>query len=327
MLREKNIDPAILLYSIGTSVETVLDQKCQNIKVEHTTTLFKQAHAFSMLSSEDKDYYMQCAHTILYLLIRMDHRFFHSYEYEYNVLHADWKRALTCRDGRDLIYTGSSGSSLGISYGSVPAAKDRPALFIDYDKQLRPLDISDAWFNTGAMSLDYIRRMLSVTDIISSILGKRWSDAFEDSDQKFQQLYSPILEALKDEIYYQCNRGSDAVQSFVKHFFGTEDYYLVTVYPDVNLARVSAYGLNGKLVDGEAYAEKLLPTKLVDIRNKESTASQSKTTLHLTFDNGWMMNMRLRTTDNKVRKGGPRLEVDFKGSRPYMLSFQEETWR
>ena len=325
MLRKEKLNDAAYIFCLNAEIEHMLSRKGASIKPEKNTTYYKQSLAFAKEPDSRKEEYLRCASVTASMLADMNREYFRAYSQEYTTYHAPSRRATNSHDGRDLIFTNSDGYSFGVSIGRFPSAQDRPALFFSDNNKIRLLDISDAWFGTGAMSLKYISSMEPYSEFIQNNLGKKWNEVFPDSDTKYSSLYLPLLNLLKHEVEYQCNRGAYAVQSFVRHFFGDEDYYLVSLHPDINRVRISAYDVNGKLAIGEQYSGELLPTELIDIRFKEKAGSVSNTTLHLTFNNGWVMNMRLRTTDSVIRSG-PRLEIDFKDSIPYRLFFRECYW-
>lgn len=67
------------------------------------------------------------------------------------------------------------------------------------------------------------------------------------------------------------------------------------------------------------------PTRLVDIRFKQSADTQSKTTISIIFDGGWQIDMRLHNADSKVKITGLKFDVQLAG-QPNDIYQQQRSW-
>ena len=326
MNKSKHIDEQAFRFCLTVELENRLSAYGAKIIEDKSRDYYKMQYAFFKVPVWNEREYKDCASVVSDTLLRLEPDFLNGSSSTYRFFYNSGRKEKRPFDGRNTFILNDDNQALGFSCGKVPVSQERPALFYKAENKLKLLDISDAWLGTGAMGIEYIDAMNSVGDFIEAHKGEKWSDLFSSSEEKYEQLYHPILEALLSELKKQCSRHSCAVPNLLKHFFGNEDYYLIALQPVNKKAKVSAYGLNGKLSLGDDYAEKLLPEQLIDISYKERADSVSNTTLQLIFDKGWVACMRLRTTDNTVSVG-PRLEVDFNGSRPYKLITEEVRWK
>ncbi len=326
MNADRQMDLNAFRFSLTAALESRLSAYGSIIFEEKNSDYYKQQYAYLKVPVWNENEYKDCASVVSDILARFEPAFLDGQSKSYHFYHNNVRKGKRPFDGRSTFVVDDSGKSLGFSCGREPSAQERPALFCKSDCKLQLLDIGESWFHTGSMGIKYIDSLNSVGNYIAMQKGKKWSDLFQTSEEKFEVLYSPILEALKSEIEDQCSRHKEAVPNILRHFFGQEDYYLIALQPDIKKVKVSAYSVNGKLYLGKDYSDELVPEELIDISYKERVNSVSSTTLQLTFDKGWIMNMRLRTTDNVVGVG-PRIEIDFKESRPYKLKSAVSSWK
>lgn len=174
------------------------------------------------------------------------------------------------------------------------------------------IDISKEWFDIPASETYYIE-MQPVVDRLYKMRNMNINDVYKD---KITELYAPVLEAVKQEIIRNCEQYPETPENLIKHFFCKKDFYQIVPIGNSESTKVVAYNIHGTL--GKCLTPEInrisYPTKLVEIRQKElPSKALSRTILHLVFDNGWNMEMRLHNTGMKIAGGVLMFDVRVTG--------------
>lgn len=166
---------------------------------------------------------------------------------------------------------------------------------------------------------------------------EKWADSGDlwrqHSDIVQDTVYMPILNAFVDEISRLCELDASVPGKLLGYFFGVEDFYKIIAKDRrrdgaPGTTKVMAFNINGELGQSDSGVKPLhpvkhikMPSKLFDIRVKEGT----KTTILITFDESWVVSMRLHNADSKVRRTGLKWDVQLKGM-PSDMYQQEQPW-
>lgn len=146
---------------------------------------------------------------------------------------------------------------------------------------------------------------------------------------KEQSVYVPILDAFMDELRRTYDKnGENVTTGLIKYLLGSNgnDYYKLIHYNN-HTTRVIPFNLfgtlnqpsNSKKPDSSLpYME--LPTRIVELTYKDG----SKTTVHLTMNNGWAISFRIHNASTIVE---PSLKFDIKLlGQPSSLFFIDTSW-
>ena len=215
---------------------------------------------------------------------------------------------------------------MGIKVDNCPHARiPTPAFLSSSSDAFEIVDIGKEWFGSKGASDIYMSELADYDNMLSEYTGRTWNDAFPDLSERYRKMYDPVLNALINEIRRQC-AAPGAAGRLIKTFFGPNDYYLITLNSGAKLAKVGAYDLNGQLVNEHEYTDRLLDAKLVSVGFKERANSIANSKIALVFNNGWVINIRVKRAGNEIKRTSLRLEADFKGSAPHALKQIEARW-
>lgn len=158
--------------------------------------------------------------------------------------------------------------------------------------------------------------------IMSSLEGlEARHSLWRDIPDKAERYYEPILNAFIGEIRRLCDEHADAPAKFLEYFFGSKDFYKIIAKESKKQTTIEGFNIYGTLnksVYGHRPASTVtrlhLPTRLFDVSFKTNrNGSRSKTTIILTFDEGWAVSMRLHNKDEVVKLTGLSFEVELVG--------------
>ena len=225
-------------------------------------------------------------------------------------------------DVRDVVcIRPSEGWELGISCKHNHEALKHPRITKD-------ADFGANWIGVP-VSRKFSEEIYRVLDVVEDWLGTKWSE----HPDKLDAVYRPALEAYVSEIARLCHIDESAPPKLVKYFFGSDDFYKL-IAKDIRgkgiagrtkVMAFNMYGTLGRPAKGRRPFHPVrqikMPTRLIEIRVKP----RSKTTLLMTFDEGWSISMRLHSADSKVMRTGLKWDVQLLGM-PNGLYEQEQPW-
>ncbi|MDD7559867.1 MAG: HaeIII family restriction endonuclease [Porphyromonas sp.] len=172
------------------------------------------------------------------------------------------------------------------------------------------IDFGKEWLGLGC-SRFYFDEILPIFDLLSSIKknsdgSAKWDEIITD---KQETIYTPVLEAFRKELLRLNEAFPDIVPpKLVEYLIGEKDFYKVISGKD--RVEVEVFNLHGTLcqsidsVKPKARLQRMkLPTRLLDIAYKKS----SRSTLEITFDEGWALSFRIHNASKRVE---PSLKFD-----------------
>ncbi len=200
-------------------------------------------------------------------------------------------------DVRDVIFIRSDKWEVGISAKNNHKAVKHPRLSKKYN-------FGSVWFEKENTQ-KYFEEIKDVFETIENKHRKdrslKWRDEFPNIDT---QVYEPILNAFRDELYRLHNKYPVEVSSmFIQYLIGKEDFY--KVINSRNKVEIQAFNINNTLgkkckdIKPKHTISKLkLPTKIINIDFKEKT----KTTLVVTLNEGWQISLRIHNASSRLER-------------------------
>lgn len=328
MSKINNFSKLAFEFTLAAEIQRRLMAHGSEIICEKNRAYYRTLLAYGNLLPWQEREYEYAASVVADELALLSDGFFNEWMPKYKFVHPFIKPADYNGDMRDIVIDADSDHDIGCLIDNFPQARLRSPLL--YKPSLSDgyeiVDVGSEWFERNTTSKNYIKSLEDIKCLLSTLSGKKWNDAFLNSEEKYEKLYAPLLTALCEEINYQCN-SSDGEKRIIKYLFGSNDYYLISLNSQAKRARIGVYELNGKLGFGKQYMESLLPQRIVHIGFKERANSIASSIINLGFNNGWEVNIRLKQTGSVVRPEGLRLEADFKGTSPHSLIQREACWR
>ena len=166
-------------------------------------------------------------------------------------------------------------------------------------------------------STKFIDEITPITDEMD-LLGSR-KTLWNTVPNKFDRFYVPILNAYLKEIQRLCNSHKDIPEKLLSYFFGVNDFYKIIMKESQKTTTVEGFNMHGTLnvsVNRIKPTMKVpvihMPKRLLNAEFKE----KSKTTIILTFDNGWSISMRLHNKDKEVSPTSLAWDVKLVGLPP-----------
>lgn len=163
------------------------------------------------------------------------------------------------------------------------------------------INIASQWFNSHSGD-EYFNEISPVFLLIRSLrasANNKWSDILD----KETVIYSPLLEAMKNEINRIVESGGDEMcGNFLSYLIGKKDFYKVVVEGKKSVS-LQGFNFNGTLnQSADKYQPKYrvpvlkLPKKIHNIELKDD----SKSTLNITMDGGWSVALRIHSASTKI---------------------------
>ena len=147
-----------------------------------------------------------------------------------------------------------------------------------------------------------------------------WRDL--DESYKFDAFYVPILKAHLEEIKRLCSEHEDAPKLFLSYFFGSRDFYKVMMDEGKKTIHIKAFNMNGTLSKSVNGIKPIVKMKTINFPTKLLHADfegNSKTTIVLTFNNGWAVSMRLHNKDSIAKTTSLAWDVNLASLPPKMF--------
>lgn len=122
--------------------------------------------------------------------------------------------------------------------------------------------------------------------------------------------FEPILDAMTDELVSICKAYPDAPKRLFSYFIGSQDYYKIIDNESQKSTHVQAFNMSkslGKKCERHRPVASIpqiySPNRLIEVRRYiERNGNKSTTTIILTFDEGWVISIRLHNRDGPVKQ-------------------------
>ena len=197
-------------------------------------------------------------------------------------------------DVRDIIIKRSNikwevGLSLKHNHMAVKHSRLSPRL--DFGKKWYGVECSKTYWNDIAPVFAYLKTEKSKGSLFSNLPNK------EDD------VYVPILRAFMQEVKQQVTNDNTIPRKLVEYLLSRYDFYKIISIDKLRLTTIQSFNMYGTLNTASRVTKPTinvpilaLPTTLLHIDFKPN----SKTTIIMTFDNGWQFSFRIHNAEDKV---------------------------
>ena len=264
-------------YAIAYNISSIM-----RARLEDNTALAVAHHSYDICSEYEQKKMDAASQEVSLFLVSHDTRL------EQNVCTVRIQSDITGVSGdvRDIVIDTPHGS-VGIS------AKNRHHA-VKHSRLSGSIDFGHKWMKI-AVSQDYWHQ---VTPIFEELRDRKNSgQLWEDITDKEDRIYVPILHAFNNELQRIYNTdSSNAAKRLMHYLLGEHDYYKVA---KINgQVSIQSFNMRGTLKWGRRFP---LPDALTHISLKK------KTTLLVSFDQGWQLSFRIHNASKKVE---PSLKFD-----------------
>lgn len=198
-------------------------------------------------------------------------------------------RAGIAGDVRDILIQ-NGGREVGLSVKNHHRA-------VRHSRLSQTIDFGDQWFGI-ATSPDYFDEVRPIFDELRRLQNSnpkpRWAALLNKADR----FYVPVLNAFMQEVTRLCENPA-APKNMVEYMLGRFDFY--KIIKENGTVLIQSFNLHKNLGWGNRLK---FPTRLIDSSFKSPT---NKTTVHLTFDEGWQLGFRIHNASEHVE---PSLKFD-----------------
>ena len=218
-------------------------------------------------------------------------------------------------DVRDIILNRSDANwEIGLSIKHNHAA-------VKHSRLSPTIDFGLEWFNRPC-SQQYWSDIKPIFERLSDLKERKalWADI----PDKYDTVYVPLLQAFENELKRNVAIDDSFVPDMIKYLIGVKDYHKIESIDSKRVTLVYCFNLYGTLgrSDGDNKPIKeipqvSLPEHILDISFKKN----SKTTLIITFDEGWSLSFRLHNASSKVEKS-LKFDVQYVGLPVGVLQFK-----
>lgn len=166
--------------------------------------------------------------------------------------------------------------------------------------------------------------MDEITPVIDTLVAYgsnrvKWSSI----QNKYDGYYVPILNAYLKEIKRLCDEREGVPEKLLSYFFGAYDFYKVIMRSASETTTIECFNMHGTLNQPCGKRKAMIkvpiikmPTRLIDAAFKINKRGVSKTTIVLTFDQGWSISMRLHNKDDIAKPTSLAWDVKLEGLPP-----------
>lgn len=312
-------------YACLNAISHKLEKENKIINKTENKAYFTALKSYEQLSQQDKEKYTLAAETAVKIVFPLEPK----------LLNEDNDIPLLLSISNDTIAKGCDGDVRDIicirfkSNWEVGFSCKHNHQALKHPRITEAKDFGKVWLGYPC-SNEYINNMDNILKPITEL--QRKGICWRDVPNKIDDFYVPILKEIMKEFQNICNQYSDAPKKLLSYFFGSKDFYKIISLEKDKQTKVVAFNMNGTLNtpsknEKSIYKVKRIhyPTRLVDIRFKQSADTQSKTTISIIFDGGWQIDMRLHNADSKVKITGLKFDVQLAG-QPNDIYQQQRSW-
>ncbi len=171
---------------------------------------------------------------------------------------------------------------------------------VKHSRLSKDIDFGEKWYGVKC-SQQYWD---DVNPIFSFLAQEKERGAyFRDMNSKEDQVYVPLLNAFIKEVENGIRKDASVPRRFVEYLLSKYDFYKVISIDSKRITTIQSFNMYGTLnqpskVKGPEIVVPVieLPTELLFIGFKKL----SKTTILISFDNGWQFSFRIHNAEDKV---------------------------
>lgn len=169
------------------------------------------------------------------------------------------------------------------------------------------LDFGQKWYGVKC-SEEYWNAVKPIFDFLES--EKANGTYFRDLKSKRDNVYVPVLKAFMQEVKKQVENNADVPRNLVEYILSKYDFYKVISVDNKRITTIQSFNMYGTLNQPSKTQKPSfkvpvmeLPTTLLHMDFKP----KSKTTVIMSFDNGWQFSFRIHNAKDLVE---PSLKFD-----------------
>lgn len=169
------------------------------------------------------------------------------------------------------------------------------------------LDFGQKWYGVKC-SEEYWNAVKPIFDFLES--EKANGTYFRDLKSKIDNVYVPVLKAFMQEVKKQVENNADVPRNLVEYILSKYDFYKVISVDNKRITTIQSFNMYGTLNQPSKTQKPSfkvpvmeLPTTLLHMDFKP----KSKTTVIMSFDNGWQFSFRIHNAKDLVE---PSLKFD-----------------
>ncbi|MFG6427980.1 MULTISPECIES: HaeIII family restriction endonuclease [Bacteroidales] len=171
---------------------------------------------------------------------------------------------------------------------------------VKHSRLSKDIDFGDKWYGVSC-SQQYWNDVNGVFSLLAKEKAK--GSYFRDMDSKEDQVYVPLLNAFVKEVKASIEKDTSVPRKLVEYLLSKYDFYKVISIDSKRITSIQSFNMYGTLNQASKVKQPEivvpvinLPTELLFIGFKKS----SKTTVLLSFDNGWQFSFRIHNAEDKV---------------------------
>ncbi len=171
---------------------------------------------------------------------------------------------------------------------------------VKHSRLSKNLDFGKKWYDVEC-SESYWEEVKPIFDFLEDEKAK--GTFFRDLRSKEDDVYVPLLNAFMKEIQFQVNKKNDIPKRMVQYLLSKYDFYKVISIDAKKITTIQSFNMYGTLNLPSKVSEPTinipqieLPTCLLHIGFKPG----SKTTVIMSFDNGWQFSFRIHNAKDII---------------------------
>ena len=180
---------------------------------------------------------------------------------------------------------------LSIKHNHMAVKHCRLSKTLDFGKKWYGINCSEEYWNAVKPTFDFLET------------EKAKGTYFRDLNSKEDDVYVPLLEAFMQEVKKQVEDSADTPRKLVEYLLSKYDFYKVISIDNKRITTIQSFNMYGSLNQSSKTQKPSLevpamelPTSLLYMGFKPKT----KTTVIMSFDNGWQFSFRIHNAEEKV---------------------------
>ncbi len=187
---------------------------------------------------------------------------------------------------------------LSIKHNHLAVKHSRLAKSLDFGKKWYGINCSEKYWNAVKPTFDFLED------------EKAKGTYFRDLSSKEDDIYVPLLKAFMQEVKTQVENNTEIPRRLVEYLLSKYDFYKVISIDNKRVTTIQSFNMYGTLNQTSKTQKPSLevptmelPTTLLYMDFKPN----SKTTIIMSFDNGWQFSFRIHNAKDMVE---PSLKFD-----------------
>lgn len=171
---------------------------------------------------------------------------------------------------------------------------------VKHSRLSKDIDFGEKWYGVSC-SQQYWDDVNPVFSFLAAEKAK--NGYFRDMTSKEEQVYVPLLNAFIKEVKASIEKDASVPRKLVEYLLSKYDFYKVISIDSKRITTIQSFNMYGTLNQASKVKQPdivvpviNLPTDVLFIGFKKS----SKTTVLLSFDNGWQFSFRIHNAEDKI---------------------------